>query len=311
MTTDTLPSTTSSVHLPGIFSIGLEQIIERMRPSVVQVRREGHGAGTGIVWQGNGTILTNNHVVPHDGKKVQVELQDGRVLDARVVDRDPTLDLALLHIPVDNLPTIPVGDSAKLRVGELVFAVGHPWGQRGVVTAGIVSALTTVKDRDSDREMAYIKSDVQLAPGNSGGPLLDAQGRVVGINAMIFGGDLSVAIPSNAVSNWVAGIPKTPISLGVQIQAVELPANVRQELSREQLSGLLVVGIVPGGRAEQASFLVGDILLDLAEKPLNDVASLRAVLAKSEALDKVTLHVLRGGTIVEIDVTITAAETSA
>lgn len=311
MTTETFPSTTSSMHLPGIFSVGLRQIIEQVRPSVVQVRREGHGAGTGIVWQGNGTILTNNHVVPHEGIKVQVELQNGRVLDARVVDRDPTLDLALLHIPIDNLPTIPVGDSAKLRVGELVFAIGHPWGQRGVVTAGIVSARSKVKDRNSDREMEYIKSDVRLAPGNSGGPLLDAQGRIVGINAMIFGGDLSVAIPSNVVSAWVARIPKTPISLGVQIQAVELPANVRQELSREQISGLLVVGIVPGGRAERVGFLVGDILLDIAGKALNDVASLRAVLAESDAQDKVTLHVLRGGAIVEIDVAVKAAETSA
>jgi serine protease Do len=128
------------------------------------------------------------------------------VLDAQVIDSDSTLDLALLKVTASGLKAIPTGDSSKLRVGELVFAIGHPWGRRGVVTAGIVSSLATVRFHRSERTAEYIKSDVRLAPGNSGGPLLDAQGTVVGVNAMIFGGDLSVAIPSNVVSTWIAGL---------------------------------------------------------------------------------------------------------
>ena len=319
MATETFPETTRLSPLPDAFSSSLTKIIEQVQPGVVSVRREGHGAGTGIVWHSSGNIITNNHVVPRDGMKVQVELTDGRVFDARVVDREPELDLALLNVPADNLPAVPVGDSSKLRVGELVFAIGHPWGHRGVVTAGIISALSTVKFRNSDRQTNYIKSDVRLAPGNSGGPLLDARGNVVGINAMILGGDLSVAIPSNVVSTWVARLPKTPISLGVQIQPVELPANVRPVGTNTpytgampgQTTGLLVVGIIAGGRAERSGLLVGDVLLDLAGKPLNDVATLRTVLAQSDDKDTVRLRILRGGAIQEIDIVIKTAEPGA
>src|SRR6516165_1490853 len=232
------------VALFDAFSSGLGEMIEQAQASVVQVRRGDRGAGTGVIWQAKGGIITNHHVIAHTGSKAQVELRDGRVLDAHVVDSDPLLDVALLNVPANNLAAIAVADSSKLRVGELVFAIGHPWGQRGVVTAGIVSALSKVQIRNSNRQLEYIKSDVRLAPGNSGGPLLNAQGEVIGINAMIMGGDLSVAIPSNTVSKWIAQLPQARISLGVQIQPIELPSNVRGESAKDQSLGLLVVGII-------------------------------------------------------------------
>ena len=277
----------------------------------MQVRRAGRGGGTGFVWHEKGAIVTNHHVVANASTKLEIELLDGRVLQASVVDSDPMLDLALLNVPADKLPALPVGDSAKLRVGELVFAIGHPWGQRGVVTAGIVSALSKVKLRNSNQQLEYIKSDVRLAPGNSGGPLLDAQGHVVGINAMIMGGDLSVAIPSNALNTWLAQLPLTRVTLGVQLQPAELPATLRQHLASGQTLGLLVVGIISGGLAEEAGLLVGDVLLDIANKPLNDVATLRAVLGQSSSQETVRLRVLRGGAIQEIDVALTAQEQAA
>ncbi len=303
----------SPLHLALIdaFSSGLGGMIEQAQASVVQVRRGDRGAGTGVVWQAKGGIITNHHVVANAGAKIQVELRDGRVLEARIVDSEPTLDLALLNVSADNLTAIPVADSTKLRVGELVFAIGHPWGQRGVVTAGIVSALSKVKMRNSDRQLEYIKSDVLLAPGNSGGPLLNAQGHVIGINAMIMGGDLSVAIPSNVVSTWIAQLPQARITLGVQIQPTELPSNIRQELANEQTLGLLVVGIIEGGLAEHADLLVGDVLVDIANKPLRDAATLRAVLAQSSSQETVRLRVLRGGVVQEIDVALTAREKAA
>lgn len=303
----------SPLQLPLIdaFSISLREMIEQAQASVVQVRRGDRGAGTGVVWHAKGSIITNHHVVASAGTKIQVELRDGRVLEARVVDSDPTLDLAMLNVPADNLTAVPVADSSKLRVGELVFAIGHPWGQRGVVTAGIVSALSKVKMRNSNQQMEYIKSDVRLAPGNSGGPLLNAQGHVIGINAMIMGGDLSVAIPSNVVSAWVAQLPQTRIILGVQIQPTELPANIREELANEQTLGLLVVGIIEGGLAEHAGLLVGDVLIDIANEPLSDVATLRTVLAQSSSQATVGLRVLRGGVVEEIEVALSAREQAA
>src|SRR2546422_9704978 len=208
------PQGLSLLALNNAFSSGLGEMIEQAQASVVQVRRGDRGAGTGVIWQTNGGIITNHHVIAHTGSKTLVELRDGRVLEAQIVASNPTLDVALLKVPADHLTAIPVADSTKLRVGELVFAIGNPWGQRGVVTAGIVSALSKVKLRNSNRQLEYIKSDVRLGPGNSGGPLLDAQGHVVGINAMIMGGDLSVAIPSNALNTWLAQLPLNRVTLG-------------------------------------------------------------------------------------------------
>jgi serine protease Do len=301
----------SKLALNNAFSSGLGEMIEQAQASVVQVRRGDRGAGTGVIWQSKGGIITNHHVIAHTGSKTLVELRDGRVLEAQIIDSDPTLDLALLKVPADQLTAIPVADSTKLRVGELVFAIGHPWGQRGVVTAGIVSALSKVKMRNSNRQLEYIKSDVRLAPGNSGGPLINAEGHVIGINAMIMGGDLSVAIPSSVVSTWIAQLPQARITLGVQIQPAELPSDIRQELADEQTLGLLVVGIIEGGLAEQAQLLVGDVLIDIENTALSDAATLRSVLAQSSSRETVHLRVLRSGTVQEIEVTLNPQEQAA
>ena len=292
----------SLLALNNAFSSGLGEMIEQAQASVVQVRRGDRGAGTGVIWQENGGIITNHHVIAHTGSRTLVELRDGQVFEAQIVDSDPILDVALLKVPAQKLAAIAVADSSKLRVGELVFAIGHPWGQRGVVTAGIVSALSKVQIRNSNRQLEYIKSDVRLAPGNSGGPLLNAQGEVIGINAMIMGGDLSVAIPSSTVSKWIAQLPQARITLGVQIQPTELPSTIRKELAKEQALGLLVVGIIAGGLAEQAKLLVGDVLIDIENTALSDATTLRAVLAQSSSKDSVKLLVLRGGNVQEIEV---------
>ena len=216
----------SLLHLPDVFSSALVEMFNKVQPSIVQVGIQGRGGGTGVIWNPDGRIITNAHVVANEQAKIHVHLTDGRTLEAKVLHRDPRLDLAMLKVNGDNLKALPIGDSSRLRIGEWVFAIGHPWGQRWALTAGIVSSLSSVKVAD-DLTTRYIKSDVGLAPGNSGGPLLDAEGKVVGINAMIFGGDLSVAIPSDIVSIWLAGLPasKRQVTLGIEIQQVELPAT--------------------------------------------------------------------------------------
>src|SRR6266496_3975607 len=176
-------SVAPSFVLPDAISPAIAELVERARPSVVQVRSGGRGNGTGVIWRSNGAILTNDHVVAHANGRIQVLLTDGRTLPATVGARNADLDLALLEVAAEDLPAAAVGDSSQLRVGELVFAVGHPWGQPWVVTAGIVSGLGQVPVRGAsdagvanERMAQYVRSDVRLAPGNSGGPLLNARG---------------------------------------------------------------------------------------------------------------------------------------
>jgi serine protease Do len=178
--------------------------------SVVQVTSGGRGIGAGIVWRADargGDIVTNAHVVAH-AADVRVTLNDGRAASAKICASDARLDLALLHVSLDGLAPASVSSSGEPRVGALVYALGHPWGQVGVATRGVISGMGRITLRDG-RDVRYARSDVALAPGNSGGPLLDASGDVVGVNAMIFGGDLSVAIPVDVVRDWLQGVANT------------------------------------------------------------------------------------------------------
>ena len=305
--------------LPDVFSHALVEIVNRLQPSIVQVRNGGRGAGTGIIWSADGYIITNHHVVPGDKATIQVHLSDGRALEARVVDRHPKQDLAMLQVTAGDLQAAPAGDSSKLRVGEWVFAIGNPWGQRGVVTAGIVSGFGSARHNDDDEQPThYIKSDVHLAPGNSGGPLLDAEGRVVGINAMIFGGDLAVAIPSNVVSSWLEVMPGRRVTLSIELQPVEVPADLRQKAGLEagRTSGLLVVAsqaVASGGlngsqQLTARSVFIGDVLLDVAGNALSDAASLLDIIARRGPQDTVQLRVLRGGGLLTFEVAVETLE---
>jgi serine protease Do len=293
---DTFSAPSSSFGRADAFSPALMRLVEQVQPGIVQVRRGDRGAGTGIVWRADGYIITNYHVVAGNGIAIQVLLNDGRTFDAKIVESNPRIDLALLKVAANDLKAIPVGDSAKLRVGELVFAIGHPWGQRGVVTAGIFSKMSEVKLRGSDETLQYIQSDVLIAPGNSGGPLLNADGEVVGINAMIFGGDLAVSIPANTVSRWLANLPRRQPVSGIEAYPVELPTSLRQPAG--QPVGLLIASIKP----DKEDVLVGDVLLSADDKALDDMETLLGVLAHKNVTDEVQLRLIRGGEIQAISV---------
>ena len=305
MTQDTIsPNISSSQSSPlgDMLSPALIELVNEVQPGIVQVRRGDRGVGTGIIWRANGYIITNHHVVAGNEATVQVLLTDGRTFDAQVIEHNPKFDLALLKIAANDLKAIPAGDSAKLRVGELVFAIGHPWGQRGVVTAGIFSKMGEVKMRGSDETLHYIQSDVLIAPGNSGGPLLNANGELVGINAMIFGGDLAVSIPSNVVTAWIAGLPKRQVTLGIEAEPIELPANL------QQLSGQKVGLMVIAPKQDEPIVLIGDIVLTADGKALNDMAALLDTLARKETTDMVQLRLIRGGEIQTINAEVRALE---
>jgi serine protease Do len=149
-----------------------------------------------------GLVLTNHHVVAGGGD-LALRWSDGQTLPATVHRSNPKLDLALLKVGTKPLPALAFGDSARARIGERVFAIGNPWGEPWVVTTGIISGIGRRATPAGDATLPFIRSDVQLAPGNSGGPMLNARGEVIGINAMIWGGDLSIAIPGNNARAWL------------------------------------------------------------------------------------------------------------
>ena len=275
------------------------RMVEVAQKSVVQVRSGGRGVGAGVIWPGNGIVLTNHHVVAGGRgrrSKVRVALRDDRTLDAEVVKSDRSLDLALLRSEGEHgdLPAARVGNSDALRVGELVYAIGHPWGSVGAVSAGIIGGVGELRRPRRSPSTRYVRSDVALAPGNSGGPLLNARGEVVAINAMIFG-QMALSIPSNTADAWVA-VERRP-RLGIGVLPVEVPVSLREEAGT---AGLVIAAVENGGAADRAGLLVGDVLLAVAGEQLGEPGALLEALAR--AGDVVSLRVMRGGKIMVMEV---------
>lgn len=173
-------------------------LVSRLAPSVVEVRA-GSGVGAGTIWRAHGLIVTNDHVVPHE--RAEVRLADGRTALGQVVARDLKNDLAVVSVGLGNLP-VAEARTAPVRTGELVLAIGHPFGVRHAAALGIVSTAAVAVE---GIERPLIRADVAIGPGNSGGPLLDTAGRVIGINAMI-GGGLALAVPSRLAEGLVRAV---------------------------------------------------------------------------------------------------------
>ncbi len=288
---------------PSILSAQVSEqsssLIERLRVSVVQVQASKRGAGSGIVWGAN-QIVTNAHVVG-SRQTVTVALEDGLRLEANVLRSDPRLDLALLEVDLEGvdakLSPIKIGDSSKLRVGEVVFALGHPWGQPWIVTAGVISGLGAVTLPNSDITRELIRSDVQLRPGNSGGPLLNAEGLVIGINAMVWTGDLGVAIPSDVARRWLAAAARPKLGINVQ------PVAVTHGLERSQ--ALIVAGLEPGSAAARAGILVGDVIQEANGRVIRDGDALLEALEKTVLDGVFQLGILRAGRAITVTVSFT------
>jgi serine protease Do len=214
---------------------GFGEVVEKLRRSTVQVKAGRNGGGSGVVWSPSGQIVTNAHVVDGAGA-VEVELWDGGRFAARVGKRDRRRDLALLEVEASGLPAAASGDSYALRVGELVIAVGNPMGFIGAASTGVVHRV---------EYRSWLVSKLRLAPGNSGGPLANARGEVVGINTMIAGG-LAFAIPSNSVAQFLRATTDDS-GLGVVVRPV--------------MEGIIVLEVIPQSPADRASLLQGDILV--------------------------------------------------
>jgi len=246
---------------------GFGEIAEKLRRSTVMVQPGERGNGSGVIWQSDGLIVTNAHVVRGSGARVQ--LWDGREFEAAVIARDPRLDLAALRIPAGELPAAEPADSSQLRPGELAIAIGNPLGFVGALTTGVVHAVGPLRGAGSP---PWVQASVRLAPGNSGGPLADARGRVIGINTMV-ASRLALAIPSNTVSQFLFAGARDAW-LGVSLHPVTVPRPKGRQF------GLLIIEMEPGSPAALASLMPGDILLGTQEGELHSVHDLAHALAE-------------------------------
>ncbi len=291
------------------YSDELASMVAQVTRSVVRVEARQRVAGTGIIWTSDGAIVTADHVLERD-ENIRVTL-DGQSYEAVLAGRDPTTDLAVLKINAANLVPIQVADAKSLKQGNLVFAVGRPWGDEAIVSAGIVSALGRFgrgHGWGNQFKEGLIHTDLTLYPGFSGGPLADAGGRLVGVNSSVLGRDLSLAIPVETVARIAEQLlTKGRIErgyLGVGVQKIPLQQSLMQKLNLTQETGLMILQVEPGTNAESAGLLAGDILIGLNGTTIARVRELNRWLSNETGGRQVNTKVIRGGEIQEFPITV-------
>ncbi len=280
--------------------------------------RRTQGLGSGVVVSPDGYILTANHVV-EGADKVKVALASGqKEFEAKVIGTDPSTDIAVLKVEANNLPAIPIADSDKLEVGDIVLAIGNPFGVGQTVTMGIVSAVGRGGLDINDYEN-FIQTDAAINPGNSGGALVDVEGRLVGINTAIFsrsGGNMGVgfAVPISmgryVMDRIITEGKVTRGFLGINIQPLT-PELAKEFKLPDESSGVLVGGVTPDGAASKAGIRDGDVILEFNGKRVNEPRTLQLLVAQTAPGTKVPLRVLRNdanGKAEEKNVTVTLAE---
>ena len=266
------------------------------------------GLGSGVIVSTDGYILTNNHVV-REASEIRVALADGREFPAKMVGTDPKTDVAVIKIKADGLPALTFADSAEVSVGDVVLAVGNPFGIGQTVTQGIVSAKDRVTSGAQDED--FIQTDAAINPGNSGGALVDTEGRLVGINAEILsrtGGNQGIgfAIPSD-LCQWVMTslIKNGRVDrgfLGVSIQ--NLTPALAQQFKLDRINGALVADVSAGGPADSAGFKSGDVVRQFNDKPVKDASQFKLQVAETAPGTKVTVQVVRNGETKTLEVTL-------
>ena len=253
------------MNVPGLGE-GLGEVVEQLRRATVLVQPGGRrGNGSGVLWGGDGLVVTNAHVA--QARTADVTLWDGREFRAEVMHRDPRRDLAALRIAAKDLPPLEARDTSRVRPGEMAIAVGNPLGFVGALTTGVIHAVAPLPGLG---KLKWVQADVRLAPGNSGGPLADVQGRILGINTMV-AGRLALAIPSNDITRFLMGDSESNW-LGATVTPVRLPRNSGRGI------GLVLLEIEPGSPAAQASLLPGDILIGTEAGAFRSLEDLAAAL---------------------------------
>lgn len=263
---------------PGIRD-ELAAVADQLRQVTVEIRNDSHSHGSGVIWSADGLIVTNAHVV--SGGDPTVELWNGNTLPGQVVRHDRARDLAAVRVSARGLPSAIAADPQDLKPGALVLAMGHPFGVRGALSLGVLHSGLSLGRGSRAR---WLRADVRLAPGNSGGPLADAKGRILGLNTLIADG-LAYAIPSPAVARFVATDDERA-ALGVVVRPVLL--------RRREAIGFLVLEVSPGTAASEAGLTAGDVLTAIDGVPFGDYGGLAAVLDGSQPGDRLQVEFIRG-----------------
>lgn len=301
------------------YSAAVVDVVERVSPAVVGVawrversrdRRPEGGQGSGFVFAPDGFALTNSHVVAGAGE-LSITLADGDATTARVVGDDPATDTAVVRIESGgDLPVVPLGDSRRLRAGQLVVAIGNPLGFQSTVTAGVVSALgRSLRSTNGRLIDDVIQTDAALNPGNSGGPLVDSAGRVVGIctATILPAQNLCFAVGINTVKPVVAqllhhGFVRRGF-LGIGGQNLALHAGSVRRHGLTAGGGVLVTGCEPGGPAERAGLRQGDVVVELDDRPVGGIDDLHRLLLEERIGRSMPIRVLRNGRKIGLEVT--------
>jgi S1-C subfamily serine protease len=303
-------------HLFDAYSAAVVRAVELVGPAVVKIdvwqgdrRGERGGSGSGFLITPDGFLLTNSHVV-HDASRIRVTLSDGFQMDADLVGDDMPTDLAVVRLRSRDLPVAKLGDSSAVRVGQLAIAIGNPLGFQASVTAGVVSALGRSLRSQSGRLIEdVIQTDAALNPGNSGGPLVNSQGEVIGVNTAVIlpAQGLCFATASNT-AKYVVGelISHGRIRrayIGVAGQNVELPRQLVRRLDLLQDRGVLIAGIEPGGPAHRAGIQEGDVLVAWNDRDISAIDDLHRFLTASQIGVRSTFELVRDSERVTIEVT--------
>jgi S1-C subfamily serine protease len=304
------PVAQDDLALLDSYSRAVVRAVERVGPAVVHIEarrppadprrgRQDRGSGSGFVFTSSGYILTNSHVV-HDATGLEVTLADGRRCAAEPIGDDPETDVAVVRVHAEGLTPAALGDSQAVRVGQIAIAVGHPYGFQATVTAGVISALGRSLRSASGRLIDdVLQTDAALNPGNSGGPLVDAQGRVIGVNTatILPAQGLCFAIAINT-AKFVAGrlirdgrVRRSRI--GAAVQTVPLPAGLLDRQGKGAEGGVLIVGVEPGGPAERAGLEEGDIVVGFDGHPVSGIDDLHRLLTEERVGLRVPLRILR------------------
>lgn len=310
----------SEEPLLDAYSQAVVRAVEKVGPSVVkivvtkkrQTRRgpqEGGGSGSGFIISPDGLVLTNSHVV-HGATSIQVALSDGRMPDATLIGEDPESDLAVLRVYAPNLTPVKFADSGSLRVGQIAIAIGNPYGFEATVTVGVVSALGRSLRSQSGRLMEdIIQTDAALNPGNSGGPLVNSHGEIIGVNTAVIlpAQGICFAIASNTaqfVTGWLVKEGRVRRSyVGIAGQTTPIHARLRMHYHLGQSRGVLVASVEPGSPARLAGLREGDVIIAFKGQPVAGIDELLRKLVGAEIGVASVLTILRQTEKIDIRIT--------